>query len=310
MSWAMSWGIENELNTLFADLAKGDTARGGGVIAVMPFKTGQGMAPDEGRVVAEYGVVMLSAGARYKVVDRADLSRIVAELKLAQSGLMDEENGVKVGRMLSADRLVTGSVTDAFGRRMITASIVRTETGQVLSSAAVTVQAADLTDFTRELLGEKGQVSATVFRSAVVPGWGQFYTNHPARGAASFVLFTGAVGVTVYAAVKAGDAKTEKDEYTAFLSSSKREREMAYRSAQGEDWNDLVNEYNGRLDSLYNEYDKAFGNALFWGLVTGGVWALNLADAALAGMQSRKKFNLYFSACPDGRADIRLVRTF
>ncbi|MFH0919081.1 MAG: CsgG/HfaB family protein [Fibrobacterota bacterium] len=302
---------DTEFNQLFQDLVRSDTLSGKAVIAILPFKaSGQGITEDAGRVVAEFGVAFLRSTGRYHVVERAELSKAVEELKLSQSGLMDESSGLKVGQMLSANRLLTGTISDIFGRRMITARMVRTETGDIIAGSTVTLPAAALDQFTRELLGERMQVTAVLFRSAVVPGWGQLFTGHPVRGGACLALFAGALTYTLYNAARTNDAKGVKDDYLVFLNSASREGEMNARHNAGENWDALVREYNDKLYGLYDDYTAQYDKTVLWGAITGCIWALNLVDASFVGRESQKKYELYFSASPAASVNARLAYHF
>jgi hypothetical protein len=301
--------LDKELTALFGDLIKGDTTRAVKVIAVMPFgASGKSVTEDAGRSVAEFGVVALQSSGRYRVVERAQMGKALEEIKLAQSGLMSDSAGIQVGKMLSADRLLVGTVSDLFGKRMISARIVRTETGEVLSSASVTVAAQDLTKFSKELLGEKGQVSATLFRSAVLPGWGQLYAQHTGHGVVSLVAFVGAAGYLAYCVTTTSSAHGKSDSYTAYLGSPQWQQDATdtLRQIYGSQVvvddaalkKALVDYYTAKQDDLYRDYSRKYDYAMIAGIITGGVWALNLVDAAILGAQGKKKFDLYFSGVP------------
>ena len=45
-----------------------------------------------------------------------------------------------------------------------------------------------------------------------------------------------------------------------------------------------------------DDYEEKFDNMTLIGMIAGGVWTLNLLDAMLAGVQSKKQFELYFSS--------------
>ncbi|MFC1585711.1 FlgO family outer membrane protein [Fibrobacterota bacterium] len=290
-----SFAVQKELGQLFSDLAVKDVFKGRKVIAVMPFKVGENIPADAGRTVSEFAVVNLAGSGRYQVVERQEFANMLAEQELAQSDLVDEDAQINLGKMLVADRLVVGTVTESFGKRMINARILKVETGEVISTASTTVGPASMDDFMKELLGEKGQVSASLFRSMVVPGWGQMYTNHPIRGTISILAFLGAAGYTAFTWFQVLDAKSDKDENINFWNLDGPHADANARAAAGEDYTTVMDEHRAERDRLYSEYDEAFTNNVVWLCVTGGVWALNLVDATFAGLSAKKKFDLYFS---------------
>ena len=303
------FALDQELTSLFSDLVKNDTAKGAKIIAIMPFKAaGQGVTEDVGRSVAEFGVVALQASGQYTVVERDQMIKAVEEIQLSQTGLMNDSSGLTVGKMLSADRLLLGTVSDIFGKRIISARIIKTETGKVVSSASITVTAKDLSTFSRDLLSEKGQISATLFRSALIPGWGQLYTNHPVQGGASLVLFLGSIGYLVYCFNATSKAKDESNAYNSYLGSPAWEQEAVdtLKALYGSQTNinqatlnqALVDYYSEKQNNLYQTYSDKFDQAVLAGIIAGGIWTLNLIDAAILGSKEKKKFNLYFSGTP------------
>jgi hypothetical protein len=199
-----------------------------------------------------------------------------------------------------------GSVTESFGKRIINARILNVETGEVVATASTTVGPAAMDDFMKELLGEKGQFSATFFRSALVPGWGQIYTNHPVRAGISFVVCFGALGYTVYERFQVASANSDYKEVVAERSGAWRENADAAGIPHDQYLALLVE----KEDKLYAEYSDEFYYAKILTIITGGVWALNLVDATFAGLAAKKKFNLYFSAIPKEHAGLRLVYHF
>ncbi|OGJ87114.1 MAG: hypothetical protein A2268_15515 [Candidatus Raymondbacteria bacterium RifOxyA12_full_50_37] len=311
------FSLDQELTSLFNDLIKGDTVKGAKVVAVMPFKcAGKGVTEDNGRSVAEFGVVALQASGQYTLVERTELLKAVQEIQLAQTGLMSDSAGLQIGRMVSANRLVLGTVSDIFGKRMISARIVKTETGEVLSSASVTVPEKDLAQFTKKLLGEKGQVSATLFRSALVPGWGQLYTDHPVKGGIFLTVFCATAGYLAYCINAASQARNESDTYNNYLNSPEWQQDAIDTLTALQVGIDdaaiqrVAGFYKLKQDSLYQVYSDKFDNALIAGLIMGGVWALNLADAALIGVREKRDFNLYFSSTPCEPIHVQLTFRF
>lgn len=68
---------------------------------------------DDGNVVATSFEKQLIRTYRYKVVDRRKINRIVKEIELRQTGLIDEKNLVKIGKLTGADAVITGKINIA-----------------------------------------------------------------------------------------------------------------------------------------------------------------------------------------------------
>ena len=80
-------------------------------ILVFPFS--ESGAPDTGigRSVAEFMVSKLHELGRFEIADRVNIEKIMAEQRLALSGIMDEDTAVKVGNLMGAKLSVMGNVT-------------------------------------------------------------------------------------------------------------------------------------------------------------------------------------------------------
>ena len=97
------------------------------VVAVADFKT-ISLAPETGQATAEIFRTEVIGSAEYRVVERAQLSQILEELKLSMTGLTPESS-IQIGKISPVTHLVLGSLVKL--GRMITMSIrvVNTEDG-------------------------------------------------------------------------------------------------------------------------------------------------------------------------------------
>lgn len=270
-------------------------------LAIVPFDDRAGGAEaDRGVAVAELVLAQLAARNRFSLVDRAEFRKMLDEIELSQSDLVEESGALQAGKMLAADALLTGSLTELFGTVRVTAKIIRTETSEILATASVTVVRNALDDFARGLIDEKGRVSSSVFRSLLAPGWGQFYTNKYARGAISLTLCAGAAGYCAYAIAATVGAHNDYDDYYEYVQFSQEfeDRVQAEAAETGRPIDSIRADYDDIVDEYYNDYVAAHDRAVLAGVITGAAWALNLIDAAIAGAQSRRKFRLYFMALP------------
>lgn len=94
-------------------------------------------ATEAERLVAEYFGERLAAasseGKRWKPVERKDLQKVLAELELQLSGLVDEASAARVGGVLGADVLVTGTLYRRAERYELFLKLVRVSTAEVLA---------------------------------------------------------------------------------------------------------------------------------------------------------------------------------
>jgi TolB-like protein len=86
------------------------------------------------------------------LVERADLLRIIEEMKLAQAGMIDEKTAQQVGRLVGAQHLLLGSfVYLPNGKIRLDARIVEVETGRILKAGEATGKENQLFDLVKAL---------------------------------------------------------------------------------------------------------------------------------------------------------------
>jgi len=295
-------------------------------IAVLPFtnKTGQ---PDQGQgiAVAERFIARISAQKTFALVDRVRFDKAMAEIALSQTGVVDDSMALDAGKFMAADYLLTGSITSAFGSCVISATLIQTETGKVMASVSQNVAPMALDGLRKELLGEKATVGASLFRSMVVPGWGQFYADRHVRGVLSLAAFLGASGYLGYRVYQTAAAQEDYDRAYASVkgllnNNAAGLKALVVREMAADGLDSTSSAYQTYLVRILQErlldvetkeetYIQSWNNAAIAGGILAGVWALNAIDAAIAGAQSKKKFKLYFSAA-GGSAAISVCGTF
>jgi TolB-like protein len=109
-------------------------------IAVSPFQNlgKQNLAPLS-KGLAEMVITDLSKVKTLKVVERIQIQAILNELKLSQSLLVDKKSAPRVGKLLGAGKITTGSFLDVDAERLrLDAAVTETEKGKLLTSPEVT----------------------------------------------------------------------------------------------------------------------------------------------------------------------------
>jgi hypothetical protein len=96
----------------------------------------------------------------YNIVERERLLKVLDELNLGTSMLVDENSRLKLGRMVGAQLMVFGGYLVFAGQMRLDLRLVDVETGAVMKSAEKTVSSAELTrwfkaaeEATNELIG-------------------------------------------------------------------------------------------------------------------------------------------------------------
>jgi TolB-like protein len=205
-----------------------------------------------GRVLAELISVELSQRPPFVVVERDHLEQIMREHRLADLGVVDASTAAQFGKILGAESLVSGTVSALGATYVVTIKQVDVETGRLLVAGKVSFAAAGLVALSEDAVVLRSRTDA-LFRSAVVPGWGQLYNREPVKGVAFLVAAAGALGTAGAFYIAANSAHSSYQQNTP----------------------DVVGDLQTANDRI------AVANACLIGL--GVVWVINLADAYLSG---------------------------
>ncbi len=158
---------------------------------------------------------------------------------------------------------------------------------------ARTVLSATRVDSIHVRLTRKTKAGAGL-RSAVVPGWGQFYGDQPGKGTLFFVAGAVAVGGFLWADANRSDAE---DEYAAA-------RGVYSEAEQIEEIEDAYDE----VLRTFDEFDEWHTRRKYWIYAAGAVWAASILDAlvlqdpggaSFADLASRDESGLYAHVAPD-----------
>jgi len=104
-------------------------------IAVLPFKELDGQPTVLGTYLAEELVTNLFEAPGLSIVERTMLDRLVGELKLDQTGLIDPETAKRVGKIAGVDAIVTGTITDLSSYVSLNARLIDAQSGRIFAAA-------------------------------------------------------------------------------------------------------------------------------------------------------------------------------
>jgi len=108
----------------------------GRTIAVTGFTRPDGRATADGSIVAERVTTELIRQKRLTVVERKAIEKVLSELKLQLSGI-DADSTRKLGKMLGADLLVVGTITELPGDRLeLNMRLASVESGEAINAAS------------------------------------------------------------------------------------------------------------------------------------------------------------------------------
>ena len=138
---AQERSLDTYLDGLAASAREVIEKSGAKAVAVVELGTPQGGTGGDVGVLGKYVAAGLqsrlaAAGGRgFQVVDRLNLERVLKEQELQLSGLVAEGAGVRVGRVLACDSLLTGSLENLKSLVLVNLNLLGVERGEVLGSA-------------------------------------------------------------------------------------------------------------------------------------------------------------------------------
>lgn len=102
-------------------------------LAVLPFDN-KGGSPEITSMVQDNMITTLYNLRRFKILERSKIDEIVKEQKLGMTGFIDPAKAVKVGKVAGVDAILMGSISSTAGGVAITARLIDTETGTIITA--------------------------------------------------------------------------------------------------------------------------------------------------------------------------------
>jgi len=103
-------------------------------VAISPFLPLDGSDPAEGRLVSEKLSTRIALRAETQVVERERIDAVLAEHRLARTGLLDPSKLAPLGKLLQAEAMVIGTFVTIGNTLEFNARLVRLDTGVVLAA--------------------------------------------------------------------------------------------------------------------------------------------------------------------------------
>ena len=105
------------------------------VVVVADFRTDQGKITQLGRVVADKMISGLVKSERFSVLEREFIDRVIAEQKFQLSPFADESSAADFGKILGAEAIITGRLSDLGRVFYLSIRSIDVTTGSLLTSA-------------------------------------------------------------------------------------------------------------------------------------------------------------------------------
>jgi curli biogenesis system outer membrane secretion channel CsgG len=132
-------GIEPGIADLSQQIAKEMTENQKRTIAVMAFVDINGRVTDFGHFLEEELVTHLHRTRKFRLIERQLLDEVIAEQKLSLTGILDTTSAKRLGRILGADAIVSGTITNLYNSVKVNARLINTETGEIFAAASTEI---------------------------------------------------------------------------------------------------------------------------------------------------------------------------
>ncbi len=129
--------VHDHVSNLFREMLLDIRLRESGAIAVSGFTAREGKKSGLIDLLNELGLVELAKVDNLTVVERTRLDDIMQEQQLSLSDLMDTSKAISVGKILSAQYILTGSLIEMPKTVVVFGRIVNVETAEVESVAQI-----------------------------------------------------------------------------------------------------------------------------------------------------------------------------
>ena len=135
---------DTAITKLTEDVAARVKDSGSKKITVLDFTDLAGKKSELGRYISEQMTVDFTMVKRdFSVLDRANQKRILDELNLDASGLVNPDNAKKLGKFSGVDAMVLGTVMSAGTNVSVTVKVISTETEEIVTSGKTKFTADD-----------------------------------------------------------------------------------------------------------------------------------------------------------------------
>lgn len=130
-SAARADGYKKMAQDLSSDAKKAGISR----VAVMPFEPADGGSVRDGWNISEKLTTQLVRGGKVQALERSMLKALMEEHELGRTGALDPATLRKLGRVLSAEGIVTGSFTTIGREVVVNARLINVETGVIVAAS-------------------------------------------------------------------------------------------------------------------------------------------------------------------------------
>jgi TolB-like protein len=122
------------------------------MIAILDFTNIDGRKSVLGRYLAEQTSNNLFRNSDLRFVERAQINKVIDEMKFGTSGFVSDESAVRIGQLLGADAVVLGTLTRIGRRISVSLKVVETKSGRILSSGTTEIEGEEFIEMYNDIL--------------------------------------------------------------------------------------------------------------------------------------------------------------
>jgi len=176
-------------------------------LAVFPFVENSEEAKKNGigRTMSDIIITELKKTGEFDIVDRENLEKVMKEMAFGLSGMTSEDSANEIGQLVSANLFLTGSVGLVGQNYMVNIKLTAIETGEIILSERVEFPKDKLNSMAIVMLLKPKAPIVAALRSALIPGWGQFYNDNNFRGSLYLGLGLAAAGGAIASKIISDD---------------------------------------------------------------------------------------------------------
>jgi TolB-like protein len=128
-------GRADGFSALGKELSKAARKSGMQRVVVLPFSPGDSSSAKDGWVVAEKLTTQVVRSGEVRAVERSLLSNLLEEQRLGRTGMLDQSTLKKLGRVSTAEGVITGSFVTLGREIAIQARLIDVETGIIVAAS-------------------------------------------------------------------------------------------------------------------------------------------------------------------------------
>lgn len=142
LAWSGAAFAEDKYDQLAKELTSAGEAVLGKKIAIIPFSYADGRAAaKDGSIVAERLTIKMINMRKFEIIERSVLDKVMAELKLQSSGMIDASSAQQLGKVLGVEAIITGTLVEMqAGQIEVNARLIKTETAQAIGASQATLR--------------------------------------------------------------------------------------------------------------------------------------------------------------------------